>query len=274
MSIKKLDIKSVDSIINFLEQKGKNHKCYYHYTTWESLKKIMENKSFLLTRGNSLKINDQHEASKKGVKEVWDRTYIGSFAFGSSENMAMWGLYGLPWEDAIRIAIPSLSMGKWFQSIISAVVWDGDSKGKIIQNPETVLTDIMYITGNKFDSTLRLTHADKSKTISNSGPLRAFDETPAITGYVKNYAWHYENEVRLIIRLAEYINSEKLSIKIPDNILDTTSVTTGPYFKPKNDDLFVALHNQGRIYESGFKNLVNYRTLCSMCKHREFKYNT
>ena len=108
MSIQKLDIKSVDSIINYLEQKGKNHRVYYHYTTWESLKKIMENKSFLLTRGNSLKINDQHEANKKGVKEVWDRTYIGSFAFGSSENMAMWGLYGLPWEDAIRIAIPSL----------------------------------------------------------------------------------------------------------------------------------------------------------------------
>ena len=31
------EVKSIDSMIAFLKEKGKNHECYYHYTTWDSL---------------------------------------------------------------------------------------------------------------------------------------------------------------------------------------------------------------------------------------------
>lgn len=37
------EVKSIDSMIAFLKEKGKNHECYYHYTTWDSLKKIIQN---------------------------------------------------------------------------------------------------------------------------------------------------------------------------------------------------------------------------------------
>lgn len=83
------DVTSIDSLIQFLSDKGKNHEQYYHYTTWSSFEKIYQNQSFLLTRGNSLHINDQHEAHMKGTWDEWNKTYVGSFSFGHAENMAM-----------------------------------------------------------------------------------------------------------------------------------------------------------------------------------------
>lgn len=79
------DVTDVDALVSFLKTKGENHKCYYHYTSWDSFLKIYENASFLLTRGNSLNINDQHEALMKGSWSTWNRTYIGSFAYGQSK---------------------------------------------------------------------------------------------------------------------------------------------------------------------------------------------
>ena len=63
------DVKNVEELISFLETKGTNHNYYYHYTSWDSFVKIYTGSSFLLTRGNSLTINDQHEALMKGS---WD----------------------------------------------------------------------------------------------------------------------------------------------------------------------------------------------------------
>lgn len=40
------EVKSIDSMIAFLKEKGKNHECYYHYTTWDSLKKSYKTKHF------------------------------------------------------------------------------------------------------------------------------------------------------------------------------------------------------------------------------------
>ena len=39
------DIKDIDSMIAFLKEKGSNHEYYYHYTTWDSLSKILNNKN-------------------------------------------------------------------------------------------------------------------------------------------------------------------------------------------------------------------------------------
>ena len=92
-----------------------------------------------------------------------------------------------------------------------------------------------------------------------------------MTGYIKNYAWQYENEVRLRIRLSNDTGYEKISVAVLDDIINSMIVTTGPYFKWKNDELYYKLNSENRIVESGFKNLVNYRELCAMCQYKAFK---
>lgn len=264
------DVKDIDSMIAFLKEKGGNHEYYYHYTTWDSLTKIIQNKTFLLTRGNSLRINDQHEAMMKGSRDEWNKIYIGSFAFGSSENMAMWGLYGLPWQDAVRLSIPKEYMNKWINSINQIQLFENGRTVDYQGGFKISLNDIVYVGGKKGSDNLFLTHYGKSITVSDTYPLYGIDTAPEMTGFIKNYAWQYENEVRLRIRLAHDTNYEKICVSIPEDVINSITVTKGPCFKWKNDDLNHRLIQEGRIIDSGFENLVKYRDLCELCQHKSF----
>ena len=70
---------------------------------------------------------------------------------------------------------------------------------------------------------------------------------------------------------ATSIDYDKISVAVIDDIINSMIVTTGPYFKWKNDELYYKLNSENRIVESGFKNLVNYRELCALCQHKTFQ---
>lgn len=261
------DVKSIEDMISFLKDKGRRHENYYHYTSWDSLTKIFQNKTFLLTRGNSLKINDQHEARMKGAFAEWNKIYIGSFAFGSSENIAMWGLYGLPWKDAVRICIPKDKMLRWLNSINQIKLFNDGESIEYQGGFDADLNDIVYVSGNRGTNNLILTHYGRSITVSQRYPLYGIDTADEMTGYIKNYAWQYENEVRLRIRLAHDTRSEKISVDIPDDVIDSITVTKGPNFVWKNDEIHQRLIAENRITDSSFENLINLKDICDMCQH-------
>lgn len=264
------DVKDIDSMISFLKEKGKKHKNYYHYTSWDSLTKIIQNKTFLLTRGNSLYINDQQEALMKGSRNEWNKTYIGSFSFGNAENMAMWGLYGLPWQDAVRISIPQNKMNSWINNITQVDLFENGHTYDYHGDFDISLNDIIYVNGESGSNALQLTHRQKSITVSDTYPLYGIDTTPKMTGFIKNYAWQYENEVRLRIHLANDTGYDRISVPIADDVINSITVTTGPCFKWKDDLLYRSLVNKCRVSESGFKNLVRYKALCDMCQYNSF----
>ncbi len=267
------DIRDSNTLIEYLEQKGCNHKNYYHYTNWESFEKIMEYRTFLLTRGNARSINDQHEAKMKGNYDVWNRTYIASFSYGSSENIAMWGLYGLPRKDAIRICIPKSEMLKWYNSIEEFFVWDENQVTDTVNEFNKSLTDIVYIQGRKNDSSFTLTHSFDNATKQNRDQFYKLDEMPEMTGYIKNYAWRYENEVRLKIKSDVYLGSEKICLQLPQSLIDSISITTGPGFVRKNSPLLRRLEKKQRVFTSGFSQLVNLRDICNYCEHSFLRRN-
>lgn len=263
------EISSIDEIIAFLEKKGRNHNYYHHYTSWDSFAKIYLNMSFLLTRGNSLLINDQHEALMKGSWQEWNKTYIGSFSYGSSENMAMWGLYGLPWQDAVRISIPKKAMLKWLDSIESVQLWDGHPYGMI--TGKMCLCDIVYVNGEAGSNALQLTYRGNTVNTKSVKGLHGVANAPEMTGYIKNYSWQYENEVRLRVKLNCSTGYEKIMLKIPEEVRNEIEVTTGPSFQYKDDPLFSHLQQQGKVHASAFENLVRYRPLCDLCKYHSFE---
>lgn len=262
------EVSNIEELLSYLKQKGMNHKYYYHYTSWDSFLKMYTGASFLLTRGNSLTINDQHEAMMKGSWQEWNKTYIGSFAFGSAENMAMWGLYGLPWEDAVRIGIPQKAMLNWIDEIQEVYLWDGMPNESVIA--EVCLGDIVYVNGESGGSNLQLTHRDATFSTKNRINLAGVDTNPRMTGYIKNFAWRYENEVRLHVRLPYSTGAEKVMIKLPEEVLKTLTITTGPSFIYKGDNLYKELQEEGRILPSGFENLVRYKPLCNLCQNGPF----
>ena len=96
------NIKDVQDLLEFSRIHGARHTKYNHYTTADRLIQIVNGQYLFLSLGKDM--NDLHELTK-GSSSMWDKTYIASFAFGQSENIAMWGLYCIPWEQGVRISI-------------------------------------------------------------------------------------------------------------------------------------------------------------------------
>lgn len=277
MSTKSDLLKSISSekeLKNLLINNGGCHQYYHHYTTLENLACILENESFLLTRLSSIHINDLHEGKFKGTKEMRDKTYIASFAFGKNENMAMWGLYCKPWERGVRISIPKKEMTLWINGI-NSVKWADELENYKLKNElqydELTLNDIVYIGKNDYDLSLnnKLYWSESSKTIESKSNLVQIDSKPGMTGFIKNAAWKYENEVRVRVCLhdTECENDkiiEKIGVKIPTNILESFIITTGPYYR---NDVKEDLKIKGvldkidvnNIRTSKFEGLLNYK---------------
>ena len=204
----------------------------------------------------------------KGSWKEWNKTYIGSFSFGASENMAMWGLYGLPWEDAVRISIPNDKMNNWIKSINRIELFSNGKAFSYHGDYDVSLTDVIYIGGQK---SLQLTHYMTNSSISEGHPLHDIDKDSRMTGFIKNYAWHYENEVRIRIRLSQDTNYEKIRINIPKEVVEAIQVTTGPCFNRTDNELYPELLEKEIITVSSFTDLVRYRDLCSICRHGSFE---
>lgn len=264
-------INKVDDIVNFSHRKGCNHNAYHHYTTLDNCLKILQSNYFHLTRGNLSSMNDHHEPTK-GSSEVWKRTYIGSFSYGSNENMAMWGLYGLPWSEAVRISLPRKAMNEWINNSdqIYSVVFKEKIMSRIplSEDFQINLADVIYIEGEKNNDSYKLKYRRNSFNLSEKPELVSVNNHPKITGYIKNVAWEYENEVRIRICLDTQTDDERLAIPIADTIIEKMTIMAGPYFQ---GDLKQMIEKKLESYAaSDFTNLVNYRSLCDNCIHDSY----
>ena len=268
-------ITTTPDLLEFLKKKGMNHNYYHHYTSLDSVIKIIASDFFLLTRGNATCMNDQQECQAKGSQELWNQTYIGSFSYGDSENMAMWGLYSLPWEDAVRISIPKNALLKWISSIdkVYKVTLPVLKKEEIAPLPQVVLSDIVYTDGKQEETATRLYWNNSSMKVGENH-FYDIDHEPEMTGFIKNDAWRYENEVRIHIQFDRDIQSERIGINIPPEVINSLMITAGPYCSGDLLERIAGkipqLLNTHQVQESGFKRLVNYRTLCSMCGKEPF----
>ena len=168
-------INNAKDLGNFLRDKAKSHNRFNHYTTVSILNLILKNKTLQLTRGDSLILNDWHEKNRKGAENEWNKTYIGCFACDNyetnideykinydSENMAMWGLYGLPSNEAIRITIPKTKMIDFIDRSVykmkngeNFIFTDGiRNKNNAVKNNDIFsifLTDVFYVKGTNKD---------------------------------------------------------------------------------------------------------------------------
>ncbi|MBQ2593537.1 MAG: DUF2971 domain-containing protein [Candidatus Riflebacteria bacterium] len=248
----------------YLENEAKKHKPFHHYTNMKTLELILKNKTLKFTRGNSKSLNDWHEPQVKGDKKYWDKTYIACFSFDDnkaeleknydSEIMAMWELYGLPSNEAVRISLAKDKMrdlidisNKKVKEKQNLIYLDGEKQETILayKIEKIVLSDVFYVKGTDNDEKVSIQQNHYGVPVhfklTNSDNLHDFLQNWFFTGYVKNYAWGYEKEVRIILTLKDKIDKEELFMEIPDEIISSFQVTLGPSFfkseldKPSDD---------------------------------------
>lgn len=269
-----LNKNNIDELIEYLKTKGSNHKMYYHYTNLDCAINILRSGYLHFSLGDVM--NDKQELTK-GTEEKWKRTYISSFAYGSGENMAMWGLYGIPWEGAVRIGIPGRQMKNWINSIEKVYKVSPKSTGfnytkEIKVSP--ILTDVAYVSGKSDEKNYKIANGRDIIKLPVGMSYKSINNDTKITGYIKNAAWSYENEVRIKVSLTKPIENEKIAIKIPEEVLDNFELTAGPWAKHNFQEVVRqelerknCLKHFKNYEDSVFRGLVELRNLCSFCKN-------
>jgi len=260
-----MGLRSLDEIRDFLVRRGSLHKNgYYHYTNlsaWLGMKAV---KKIHLSLGR--RMNDLAEPDKGDV-EKWRRTYVASFSFGKLENVAMWGIYGNPFDEALRIrfgrgdVLEDVRKIKDRQAKIFSVKKTEDSQFKyvdlsdeICERTEISLHDIGYWTG-------RSLYWDGNKMSARRCP--DIGEAPRrrdMTGFVKNVAWQYERETRLVITLPNSVVRPPDMIAIPfEAAIDNAEVLRGPCTTPDKCSQ-MDNHEPSRLYGK-----VRFRHHCDAC---------
>lgn len=211
-------------------------KTYSHYTTLENFYKIVNSNFFLLTHAISDTLNDQHENFIKGNQEVRKLCHIACFTNNQEQSIAMWVVYRKTNEPMVRIIIPKEVMKELIKQPILYFTDNEiriEKKQKLDPNmiDEISLNDILYINGlaNKpMESTIFLKNNKLSLFNKPEINHNNINYEKEITCLLKNIAWKYEEETRLIVKTKEkYYN--KLAIELPRNFWENVTIQISPF---------------------------------------------
>ena len=264
------DVQEPEELRRYLMAKGSNHRNHLHYTNFAGLIGIIRSGFFHLSSGD--RMNDRQEL-QKGSRDMWKNIFIGSFAYGQNENMAMWGLYGLPWEDAVCLSIPGKQMLEWAGGIEEVCrIGDGGTYEPVGPPREAALTDVAYI-GEPQDGAFTIKRYDETLRVTAKMPaFNGINEAAPMTGVIKNDAWHYENEVRLRVHFENRQALGAVAVKVPESLIESMTVVFGPWAKADAVQRLEArireiLQNENGLprRESGYTGLVSYNTACRYC---------
>lgn len=261
-------INSMSDLIEFAVRNSEVHKVFYHYTTVKGLLGILDSKILRLSIGSSM--NDMQEITK-GNFNIWERTFVSSFSYGDNENIAMWSMYSLPWEQGVRITIPGKVLKKWVSEVIE--VFGLDENNNVTEKVKTrsiQLTDVLYSMFDEKENTEKI-KLDNYRIINSIEQLKLSNPSSekCVTGFMKNKAWEFENETRIRIETIDNQHIKRVGIRIPDYVLDSFEITTSPWFNSTLKLKNLRYHDL-KIKESMFKDLVKLKTICETCVHDYF----
>jgi len=232
------NIKTIDELILFLDNRSTSKTFIYQYTNIEALEGILKNKFLVL--GNVMNMNDLYEY-KLSKATLRKRSYISCFSRDDNENIAMWAMYGNPWNKGVRIGFKSTYLKKLLKS--TTEVYKVDDKFNLLEEVKLLPTEKLFHCVSYYKKSENRLDWSSEKIYLNY--LKGFENittNPQLHGYIKHKAWSYENEVRLMIRLADGNEYDRIGIKLTDEIINEMQVMTGPsispYMRNKVKDLF------------------------------------
>lgn len=225
----------------FLNSVALEHKLFFHFTTMNALAQIVKTGKWRLS--SAKKTNDLQELNEKGYKEKWKRIFAASFSHGDEDNMGMWKMYGCQEPDnQICIGFKSRAIKKWINAINFIDVnghrlASNKRDTEYARDSQTALInfhDIIYAHGFQNTPEMRICWGNiiKDPTKFNGDP----SQQPLLTGYIKNSAWEYEKETRLMVVLPPAIlnqfpnNPDYIFISFPfDDLIGGMSFRFSPF---------------------------------------------
>lgn len=268
------DLKSCYDLKDYLHDKAtglqntsnKAPRYLCQYTNLTAAISIIQKKMWYL--GSPLNMNDGLELSH-AKSNVWKKIFFGSFMLEPKESIAMWSMYAQPWSEGVMIKIPVEKMKELVKSKPTIYRAQPDTKeadkSEVISDAEISFHAVAYTNA---DSKTATEHewvgcgGETSECIS--GILTSCD----LIGYVKDFAWSYENEYRLRVDVPSN-TYRAVSVDLPDDFIDSLEIVSGPRF---NGDLLSVIQSRvgntvdkARVHKSLFDQKLNW-VYCDSCR--------
>lgn len=229
---------TVEKLKEVLDAAALKHKGgLFHYTTLGRLKRILTGRKLFLTHPSYL--NDRLEAV-----DLKDTMYLACFGFGREENIGMWGNYGRPREEAVRVQFPFRAIKKRVELLkltkkgVYAVRTD-DGRMSFDELEQVKIRSVLFHDVGYVGSSGKSVEHCRSY-YSFAEPIRRKEGKGVLSSYIKKHGWAYEHEVRLVIQLDRMIKNDdgtvlrNLAVEIGD-VIDAVkeaqgAITVGPWF--------------------------------------------
>ena len=267
------DINHPTDLIRYLNDDAKrlaNSEYIYHYTTLSSVIKIIKSKRWHLA--NAIDMNDKLEL-KNGDSAKWPNIFFSSFMTEDRENIGMWSMYAQPWEKGVMIAIPSNVVRKWIHSIreieeISTLNYLPTGKKVQLSNYQITLACVVYTNTDALTNQTTIEKLCWSNVVNTQ--FRNASHMKELTGYIKDMAWSYEKEVRIRVEFINVEGFKRVSINIPDEVINSMIITASPLFE---GDLLAELQTETEYQISTnlsrFSERLNIKSICRTCEFKQ-----
>ena len=247
-----------------------NSDYIYHYTSFDVLISILRKKEWHL--GSAVFMNDRLEY-ENGDPSVWPNIFFSSFMTEDDESIGMWSMYAQPWHRGVKIAIPSKHAREWISGIETIKEIDQENKlatGRVItidMYMKPNLSSVAYCNTDR----LRTEQSMEKLTWSNVSNMNFQGATHMneLTGYVKDIAWSYEKEIRILANFNNTQGFRRIALDIPDEIIREMIFTASPVFKGDlggmvYDELGIRIKTD----KSLFQEKLVIRSICDRCELR------
>lgn len=198
---KKKSLESVvydaEALYNYLIDKGRNHNHYKYYSRFNVIYSIINDRCLYLTKGDNW--NDLYDRLAFSDSAEGFVRFGTCFSFSTSENVAMWMLYGGVNRDGAMLDFTR----KDANHILSLDVfelgyrdeeWDFSMVQSISAGCRVFFEDILYC--GEGDNGVSVKRSDER--------VDGLSTVPERDGMLKkSYPWAYENEVRLVLEVPE-----------------------------------------------------------------------
>lgn len=248
-----------------------NHATLYHYTTVESLIKICQNKTWLLS--NAIKMNDLVELNY-GDRNQWAHLHYSCFSSEEKENVGMWSMYSQPWEKGVKLSFPAKAVYEWIKKTTQLLQFNPITMQKMnsiftLEPSQLRLTAVAY---SNYDSLQKGESEITRWSNQENNLLHQVVHQYSLTGYVKDQAWSYEKEFRIVAQLKEAHYPFRLALEIPDWLLAQLVVTTSPLFEGNLQDIMKKETGLTITTESSlFQNRFQKNSPCKNCEYKKEK---
>ena len=256
----------------FLQHYGgmrENKGFLHHYNSLSTVISLFKNRTWHLSQASCM--NDILEFTNGDINK-WNKLFFTSFMREDDENIGMWSMYGQPWNKGVKISIPKNIAVDWLtKEYIRVFEVDCRTKSTNDEISETLyrqpfLSAVAYANTDRINRKKEVEEV-RYGTVRNSNLVECTRD-PVLTGYIKDEAWAYEKEIRLCIEFKNAINCKRISLSIPDEVLDNIILTPSPLFEGDfMQELNREIEQVFKTKESLFKGKFQLQAKCDECNY-------